>query len=617
LMRMPDDLKGHGFSHANRVGEMRAALAAEGVPLSKAKFPLGLKPTRLFKREVARLKSSPVTKLFEVVISSLIALGLTSAYAQTPQKPLGRSAPTSPALYRIAGTVVNAASGESIRRATVAILSEEDSHTIAAVESDSQGRFALEQLPAAKYQLTASKRGFRTAFYDEHDNYNSAVVTGPDQDTSSIAFRLVPGAILHGVVTTDGGDPVENARVMLFLKSHDGKPGGRVAQSDSASTDDTGAYEFSNLAAGEYMLAVVAEPWYAMHRASASRPRGTDGAQADTASGPPTALDVAYPVTYFDSTTEEGSATHLVLAGGSREEADVTLHASAALRIQVDTPHKQDGSIARAELRQTVFGTVIGAQSAGFFDSMQTGTTEFTGVAPGHYELAQGDPPRMVELDATSNLQVDPALGTATVAVSGSLRTPQGAPFTEDCNLVLTAVDGSLRQNPMPAVCMRGAFTFPSVPPGEWQLAGDGGGKPLAIGSITTGSHTLAGNLIQVQDHPLSLLVNISQGSTQLTGFAKRDGKGVAGMMVVLVPRQLAAIDGLVRRDQSDSDGSFSLRDVVPGQYTVVAIDDGWSLDWATPQVIARYLPGGVAVTVSDTAGKLTTLSQPVPVQAR
>ena len=74
---------------------------------------------------------------------------------------------------------------------------EKNSHTIAAVESDSEGRFALDQLPAAKYQLTASKRGFRTAFYNEHDEYNSAVVTGPDQDTSSITFRLVPGAVLN------------------------------------------------------------------------------------------------------------------------------------------------------------------------------------------------------------------------------------------------------------------------------------------------------------------------------------------------------------------------------------------------------------------------------------
>jgi len=47
------------------------------------------------------------------------------------------SAPSSgSSLYSIAGKVVNAASGEPIRHANVAALSEEDSHTVAAVESD-------------------------------------------------------------------------------------------------------------------------------------------------------------------------------------------------------------------------------------------------------------------------------------------------------------------------------------------------------------------------------------------------------------------------------------------------------------------------------------------------
>ena len=87
--------------------------------------------------------------------------------------------------------------------------------------------------------------------------------------------------------------------------------------------------------------------------------------------------------------------------------------------------------------------------------------------------------------------------------------------------------------------------------------------------------------------------------------------------MVVLVPKNRSAFRSLVRRDQSDSDGSFALRDVVPGQYTVVAIQDGWELDWAQPEVLGRYLPRGVAVTITETSGKLIRLSEPVPVQAR
>ncbi|MGO9336379.1 MAG: carboxypeptidase-like regulatory domain-containing protein [Terracidiphilus sp.] len=552
-------------------------------------------------------------------LAALLVFGLLTGFPSIAQN--AHLASSGSALYSITGTVVNAASGEPVRHANVAALSEEDSHTVAAVESDNEGHFSLDHLPAAKYQLTASKRGFRTAFYDEHQEFNSAIVTGPGQETTHLTFRLVPGAILHGVVTTDGGDPVENARVMLFQKTRDGRVGGRIAQSDNVNTDDTGAYEFNNLAAGEYLLAVVAEPWYALHRSSSRmRQRSTGAADSDGGTADPAeALDVAYPVTYFDSTTDEASASRIVLAGGSRVEANITLHATPALHIDVDTPRKQDGSIARAEMRQTVFGSVVATESAGYLDSAQTegGTTEFIGVAPGRYELSQGDPPRILELDAASSMQVDPALGVPAVSILGTLRTLAGAPLTDECNVSLESTDNSARQNSMQAICMHGSFSFSSVPAGLWQLSAEGAGSQFSIASVTVGNQTRAGNLIAVQDLPLSLIVTITQGATRVTGFAKRAGKGVAGVMVVLVPRELTALPALARRDQSDSDGSFSLRDVAPGQYTLVAIEDGWELDWAQPEVIARYLRGGVAVTVADKPGKLQPLAEPVPVQTR
>jgi hypothetical protein len=126
-----------------------------------------------------------------------------------------------------------------------------------------------------------------------------------------------------------------------------------------------------------------------------------------------------------------------------------------------------------------------------------------------------------------------------------------------------------------------------------------------------------AGNEITVGDRPLTLAVTVSESSTQITGFARKSGKGKAGVMVVLVPADLTALPSLSRRDQSDSDGSFSLRNVVPGRYTVVAIEDGWQVDWSRPEVIARYLPGGFPVTVTSSSGKLLTLPGPVAVESR
>jgi hypothetical protein len=55
----------------------------------------------------------------------------------------------------------------------------------------------------------------------------------------------------------------------------------------------------------------------------------------------------------------------------------------------------------------------------------------------------------------------------------------------------------------------------------------------------------------------------------------------------------------LFRRDQSDSDGTFTLREILPGRYTVVAIERGWDLDWQDPAVLKPYLAHGEVVDVA------------------
>ena len=200
-------------------------------------------PTQTLRASTAAPFGSRANHLLTMVL--LLAMACIAARPQTASPVLSATTGNSSGagFYRIAGTVVNAASGEPVRRAAVAVLAEEDSHTVAAVESDGEGRFAIEGLKADKYQLTASKRGYRTAFYDEHGEFNSAIVTGPGQDTGNLRFRLTFGATIHGTVTTDGGDAVEGAKAMLFLKpkaSHSVEP---AVLTDTAITDDTGAYE--------------------------------------------------------------------------------------------------------------------------------------------------------------------------------------------------------------------------------------------------------------------------------------------------------------------------------------------------------------------------------------
>lgn len=542
-------------------------------------------------------------RLFNLAGAVVLSIACMTGLAQS-----GALSNSAASTYRIAGTVVNAATGGPVRGATVAVLAVEDSRRIASTQTSNDGRFVFEGLVAAKYQLIASKRGYSTAAYDEHEEFSSAVVTGEGLDTSDLVFRMAPGAVLRGVISADGGDPVANAQVMLFQKPRGHQPGGKIVQVDTAMTDDTGAYEFGNLAKGEYLLGVKAEPWYAHHYRGARQRGAGEGNQA---------LDVAYPITYFDSTTDEASASPIVLAGGSRVEADISLHAVPALHLEVAAPRKPDGSIARPELRQSVFGIPVSNVSAGFMDAIQTGGTEFSGVAPGHYELTQGDPPRVAALDASVSQQVEPGAGTPAEAVSGTLQTAIGTPLTDGVVVTLEPADGAQGFKPMVSEFNHGAFSFGAVPAGAWKLRAERSGLAAPVLSIAVSGRVHQGGVVTVQDRALTLLVRVSADGMRVEGFARKGEKGVAGAMVLLIPKDAAAFPDFVRRDQSDSDGSFVLRDVAAGDYTVVAIEDGWGLDWTRPEVMGRYLPGGVAVRVTDTLDKVVRLAGPVPVVKR
>ena len=59
--------------------------------------------------------------------------------------------------------------------------------------------------------------------------------------------------------------------------------------------------------------------------------------------------------------------------------------------------------------------------------------------------------------------------------------------------------------------------------------------------------------------------------------------------MVLLVPESSENIEDDSRMDHSDSDGTFALREILPGKYRLMAIDDGWDLEWANPAVLKPF----------------------------
>jgi hypothetical protein len=530
-----------------------------------------------------------------VLLAAAVALGLWALPSKTQAQTQSG--------FQIAGRVVNSVTGEPVSLATVNALTESSNGVVATGTTDADGRFVLTGLAAGKYPLTASRRGFRTCYYDEHEeSFNTAIVTGPDQDTTHLIFKLAPGAVIYGTVTGEGGDPVQEASVMLFRREQ-AAPTHPPVKVEPVATDDIGAYEFDDLPAGEYFLAVQARPWYAVRGSAQGTLVQTSGQETPPLSQ--NALDVSYPITFYDSTTEEDAATPLEVDAGSRIEADISLHAVAAVRLTV--PHVQMRNGPSIAVRHTVFGSHLPMPFD--IESIGRGPWTIQGLPPGHYDVYISNPPRTVQVDATTSMDIDPATGVPPQPVDGTIRMADGSPPGEVA-LTLSQVDSNA---PAPnASVNRGQFHFPSVQPGVWTLSASSSSGNLYVASVAGPAGPLPAGQIAVRDRPVILSVVLTRSQASITGFVRDRGKPVPGAMIVLVPRNPAAWPALARRDQSDSDGSFSLADVSPGRYTVIAIANGWNLDWQDRSVIGRYLHAGQDVTIGIQTGGVVRLPQPV-----
>jgi len=153
---------------------------------------------------------------------------------------------------------------------------------------------------------------------------------------------------------------------------------------------------------------------------------------------------------------------------------------------------------------------------------------------------------------------------------------------------------------------------FKAVLPGSYEVSLNSANDAFVKSISATGSK-VAGRTVEIKGpEPVTLALVVAQGQGQVTGVALRNGKPFAGAMIVLVPKNPEANSQLFRRDQSDLDGTFTFHSVIPGAYTVIAIENGWDLDWSKPAVISRYAAHGQKLVVG---GSQTAIQLPGPVE--
>jgi hypothetical protein len=336
---------------------------------------------------------------------------------------------------------------------------------------------------------------------------------------------------------------------------------------------------------------------------------------------------VAYATVFYADVTDSDAATPIPVKPGDRIPVNFTLHPVPAVHISLQIPNAGLGQgPMMPQLNQEVFGsseyvgmqTISSMSHGGGNGSFGMTTVELSGVAPGHYELdfsERGETTRTLGVDAMADNQVLDANSAQGLAdVSGRVSMAGGASLPR--RLIVSLAPQHNESGGSARVERDGTFQIHGVHPGTYEVSASGGDAAIAPIKLTATGATVDGHLLKIGTAPVNLTATLVEGAASVSGFAKADGKPAAGVLVLLVPANPGADSDLFRRDQSDSDGSFNFERVIPGEYTIVAITDGWTLDWARPEVISRYLPKGLIVTVSARSGGMH-LNDAVEVQAK
>jgi hypothetical protein len=374
------------------------------------------------------------------------------------------------------------------------------------------------------------------------------------------------------------------------------------------STDDEGRYRFSGLQPGRYYLAVSARPWYAQHRTMALEQQVTEPGSGTIALGriveQNTRLDAVYPVTYYSGATDSARASAITLQPGERATADFTLQPVSAFHLRLKAPGMDLAQGGSVQVVQSIFDgyqTYLPAQTtATGKDFIEVG-----GIPPGHVIIGLDAPNgrerrswrQEVEASRDTELSLTESAGgtviSGIVKAAGTTSLPQPAAVGIHDRETGTAFYAGISAD--------GKFEFQNaaLKPGKYDLSitnapGFYVDQVQAVGAKVSGRSFELGST-----EPVRLAVEISQGLGRVEGVALREGKPAGGVMILLVPQDLQSDPSLFQRDQSDSDGTFTVAAVPPGRYTVVAIEGGWDQEWAKPSILKKWLSSGEAVHVA------------------
>jgi protocatechuate 3,4-dioxygenase beta subunit len=547
---------------------------------------------------------------------------------------------------RIRGRLATADTGSPVRRAQVRVSGPDIMPKMAI--TDAEGRYEFKDLPAGRFNISATKAGFVTVNYGQTRPFETgkAIDLGEAQVVDKADITMPRGSAISGRIVDEFGEPLADAQVSA-LRSAWGNgrrrltPTGRTAQ-----TNDLGQYRIYGLPPGEYYVSATlrggAEMMFVEGVAATFVTGGGPGASgSEPRSG--------YAPTYFPGTANGSEAQKIQLPlGQEMQSADFSLLPVRLVKVS-GTVVGSDGRPVEGAMLQVVPRNNSDAGSA-FFSmagsarSDRNGQFTLNGVAPGEYTLQVrgtqmitttgggdtmmfstrvnmgggegaefGSVPLSVAGEDVSNVMVATSKGAA---VSGRVTFEGGS---KPANTAPLRISAMLIDNEAPmgmpggsaSVSSEGAFEIKGLMgPRLIRPTGLPAGWALKSVTVNGADVTDSGITIKPNEPVGNIEVVLTSKMQEVTGGVTAGNQPATDYTVVVfsedAEKWTAPMTRYVTFTRPNQQGRYRVTSLPPGSYYAIAVDYIAQGDWNDPEVLTRLKAQATRFSLSE--GEVQTL---------
>lgn len=570
----------------------------------------------------------------------LFCLPLTALlFAQQAQQQQQQTQAPKPG--RITGKVMNALTGEPVRKATVSLQPVGAQQQTGggpqfvmgggmrggmSAATDNAGAFAFENVTPGAYRITGEKTGFiRSGFGGRGGgggggSMASRIEVASGSEKADIVVRMTPQGIVSGRIVDEDGEPMEGVNVSLVAPTYfQGQR--RFTMQGGSQTNDRGEFRINNVPPGKFYVQVVR-----MSMGGGPIQQG--------------AAEFGYPRAYFPGVETLEQAQRVEVGPGQEfSGVQMTLRRTRVFRVKgqvagVAAPAQQDAAANRGrrggngmmvQLRPEGseqigmgFGPPGMGGGGGASPVQADGTFEIAGVAPGAYRAVVNSfgegRPRVVGTASVSvgsnNVEGVVVSPSPIVTFSGKV-TVEGDATQVNLKQVRVSVQSQTGFNPPVEVAEDGTFLVKDLSPERYMIN---------VAQLTTAyvkSINVGGQ--EVRDKGLDLNVGgggpiqiiLSTKIAKVTGTVEKqrqeDGPGSVIIARVLPDNSLTLLSLNARVEDS---GSFTFANVPPGDYKFFAVEELDMNQMSDPDFLKKFEDRATSVKIGEGDSKSVSIKQ-------